>query len=140
MSAPPGGFQITIGGVDYTDQIDVQSINLQSYLAIMLDTCTFTVPIRDQEITRPKGGQELIILSNLGTEFGGTIVTVEEDQTAVPTQLDYKVTARDYSFLLDRHVAFKEYAADTFTYQDIVDDLVATYVFKDTSTTENVQE
>lgn len=139
MSGPPGGFQITIGGVDYTNYVDVTLIDVQSNLAIMLDTCDLTVAIPDKQIARPKGGQELIVTSNLGREFGGTIVNVEEGQTGVQTQLDYKVKTRDYSFLLDRHVAFKEYASASFNYDQIVRDMVSTYGGQDGFTTANVE-
>jgi len=135
----PGGFQITIGGGDYTSYVDVTTIELEQNLAIMLDKCTFIVAIPDQQIYRPKAGQEVIVTSQLGREFGGIIVTPEEDQAGSPTQFDYKVTTRDYSFLLDRHVAFKEYAADTYRYDQIVVDLVSTYGKQDGFTTNNVQ-
>jgi hypothetical protein len=138
--AVPGGFQITVGAVDYTSYVDVASIQIESNLAIMLDKCDFIVAIPNQAIYRPKAGQEVIVTSLLGREFGGIIVTPEEDQTGSPRQLDYKVTTRDYSFLLDRHVAFKEYAADTFDYDDIVKDLVTTYGQQDGFTVNNVQK
>lgn len=140
MAGPAGGFEITIGGVDYTEYVDVESIDIQSNLAIMLDTCEFSVAIPDQAITRPKGGQEVIVTSNLGREFGGNIVNAKELQNnSVANQLDYQVKTRDYSYLLDRRAAFKEYAASTYTYDQIVKDLVDTYGGQDGFTTNNVQ-
>src|SRR5581483_6110692 len=87
----------------------------------------------------PKGGQEVILTSNLGREFGGIGVKVLELQKAVQTQLDYQVKVRDYSFLLDRHDAFEEYAASTWSYDGIVKDLVSKYGGADGFTTNNVQ-
>ena len=134
-----GGLSVKIGGTQYVGYVDVSSINVQSNLAIMLDTCEMTVMIPDQGIYRPKAGDELIVESLLGREFGGIIVHAKETQAGVPTQLDYKLTTRDYSFLLDRHSAFKEYPATTWTYDGIVKDLVKTYGAGDGFTTNNVQ-
>ena len=138
-AASDGGLAISIGGVDYTRFVDIETIDIQSNLAIMLDTCEFTVAIPDQEIYRPKAGDEVIVDTLLGREFGGIIVNAKEVQGGVPTQLDYKITTRDYSFLLDRHCAFKEYAANTWTYDGIVKDLVKTYGASDSFTANNVQ-
>lgn len=140
MSAPPGGFQITIGGVDYTGYVDLEKIQIESNLAIMLDTCKLVVAVKNQAIARPKSGQEVVVTSNLGREFGGTLVHVEESQPGVPTELDYQVTTRDYSFLLDRKVAFKEYPANTWTYQGIVEDLIASYGSQDGFVSTDVQQ
>lgn len=106
----------------------------------MTSTCEFTVMIPGQAVTRPKSGQEVIITSQLGREFAGHIVTVKEAQNnSVITQLDYKVTVRDYAYLLDRHVAFNEFAANTYTYDQIVKTLVQQYGAADGFTTTGVQ-
>lgn len=94
--------------------------------------------MKNQAISRPLGGQELIIADDSGREFGGIVTGVEEIQDAVSTQLDYQLDTRDYSFLLDRHRAVKEYAQGAFTYDQIVKDLVATYGAKDGFTTNGV--
>lgn len=133
-------FTITIGGVDYTDQVDLTTIKIESNLSIMMDTCTLTVAIQDRAVTRPKGGQELIVETSLGREFGGIIVSVDEKQPGVPGQLDYQVKTRDYSFLLDRHAAYNQFAADTYTYQQIVEALIAQYGTDDGFTATDVQQ
>jgi hypothetical protein len=130
---------ITIGGVDYTGYVDLTTINIQSNLAIMLDTCDLTVAIPNRAIARPVAGDEIIVTSNLGIEFGGIAVNVQENQPGVPGQYDYVIKTRDYSFLLDRHVAFNEFAAGSYTYDEIVKTLVQTYGAQDGFTTRNVQ-
>lgn len=138
MPGPPGGFEITIDGVDYTPHVDVESISIDGNLAVMLDTCKFTVGIKGQTIYRPISGQEVIVTSNQGREFGGLITNVSESQIGVAGSLDYAVQTRDYSFLLDRRCAFVEYAQGDWTYDGIVKDLVARYGSQDGFTTNNV--
>lgn len=137
---------VTIDGTDYSGYVDLESLNVESNLSATMDTCTLTVAIPSKAITRPKAGQELIVEDQTGREFGGMIGTVEETQSQDPggqgsviSQLAYEVRCRDYSFLLDRHCAVKEYAADTWNYDGIVKDLVNTYSAGDGFTTNNVQ-
>jgi hypothetical protein len=139
MSSPPGGFEVTIGGDDYTEYVDATKLHIESNLAIMLDTCDLTVAIKDRAVSRPLSGDEIIVTSNLGIEFGGIAVNVQENQPGVPRQYDYIVKTRDYSFLLDRHDAYGEFAASTYTYDEIVINLVETYGAEDGFTTHNVQ-
>lgn len=119
--------KITIGGVDYTDHVDLETITLTNNLAVSMDMAEFTVFIPGQEIGRPKGGSELVITDQLGRAFAGVVAIVTEVQDAVIDQLDYQVQAKDFSYHLNRAVAVEEYAENTYTYSQIVEDLVAKY-------------
>lgn len=122
--------KITIGGVDYTDHVDLETITLTNNLAVSMDMAEFTIFVAGQQIARPKGGSELVITDPYGRAFAGVVAIVSEDQEAVIDQLDYKVQAKDYSYHLNRVLAVEEYAENTYTYDQIVKDLVAKYAAK----------
>lgn len=92
-----------------------------------MDIAEFTVMQVAQNIARPKGGTEILIEDASGREFGGVVAIVTETQNAVMPQLDYEVQCRDYSYHLTRRCAVEEYAADTYTYSQILTNLVQIY-------------
>lgn len=127
-----------LDGVDYTAYVDQESMRISSSVTVMSSTSSLSVMIPGQAVPRPKAGMEIAVESLNGVEFGGHVVQVDETQT-VPNQLDYKLTCRDYSWLLNRHVAFNEFAADTYTYDQIVRQLVNQYAAADGFTAAGVQ-
>lgn len=119
--------KITIGGVDYTDHVDLETVKLTNNLSVGMDIAEFTVFIAGQSVARPKGGSELVITDQLGRAFAGVVSIVTEVQDAVIDQLDYQVQAKDFSYHLNRKLSVDEYAANVYTYGQIVADLISKY-------------
>lgn len=110
--------KITIAGVDYTQYIDIEAIEVNNSVVMTSDTMTFTVILRG-ELPRPRDGNEVIWLNDKGDrEFGGVVTTVEEKDIGI--DLEYAVTAQSYERWLDRHLAVNYYNsmyADTMVKQ-----------------------
>lgn len=116
--------QITIGGVDYTQYVDLKSIRVESNIAVGSDTCDLDILIPTKSIGRPKGGQEIKIINGSNIEFGGVVLQPKEIALA-SDQMLYQTKCRDYVFWLDKHVVPKIYTQSPAGI--IVKDIVANY-------------
>lgn len=100
-------WQVLIGGRDFTQYVDLPSLEIDSYLDPKTDTCQFTVTYPRGTLSRPLSRNELVIYNGTNPdgsphrEFGGVIIEVDDisDKPGVAT---YQVKARDYSPWLDR--------------------------------------
>lgn len=103
---------ITIGGVDYTQYVEMQSVKIDSNIAVNSDTLGMTINIPNQILPRPKGGQEIIVYNGSVREFGGVLVLPKES-ALTPTTMSYEVQARDYLYYLDKRLVTNSYTNTT---------------------------
>lgn len=96
------------GGVDYTPYTSLEDVSIQNNMVMTSDTGTIIVQL-DGELPRPKCGQEFIwhtidsvTQSELTRDFGGVVVTVQEDTEG--TSLIYTITVKSYEHWFNRHL------------------------------------
>lgn len=126
--------KITIGGTDYTKYADLQTLKVDSNIAVNSDTAEFNVIIPKQALPRPKGGQEVIVWNGSNKEFAGVILLPHEELLAPDTMM-YDVKCRDYVYWLDKRLVVNSYA--DYTAGNIILDIVQK--FTTGFTTNNVQ-
>lgn len=121
---------LTLGGNDRTAKVDVYSIVVSESPGAKANTMSFDVPVEDDDVVRPLGGQE-VVLTDASREFAGILVSVKETQLA-PRSFVYRCTARDYTYLFDRRLVVEDYAAQRADL--IVADVVSRFTSGFTST------
>lgn len=118
------GIQITIGGIDYTQYVDLSSIQVDSNIAVNSDTCQMNIIIPSQALPYPKGGQEIIIKNGSNIEFAGVVLKPAEDLLAAD-QMIYATQCRDYLYWFDKRLVVESY--QDMTAGDIVKSIVSNY-------------
>jgi len=120
---PPPGFVLLINGLDRTDLLDLDSLQIKDVLGTR-NSCLFT--LTDIGGTyRPRVGQDVTIKTGDRLEFAGTIDDIDEheiDGTPLVT-LVYEIEAVDFCQLADRHTVARIYEGETAG--DIVQDIIA---------------
>jgi len=139
-----GALSITVGGVDVTANVELETVKVTNNIAVTADTCEFEIFIPDQQIAMPLGADELIIEDQTGRQFGGVVSMLTETQggsegDSLINELVYDVTGRDYSYHLARSQAVWDYPANWGSYGGIVKDLIARYGTQYGITANNVQ-
>lgn len=114
---------LTINAVDKSNQIDWQSIEVESVLTKEADSMSFKVKNYGTKTYRPALGDEVILLDGSTKVFGGFIVESDEEVEGIARF--YKVVAKDYTQTLDRNLVAKTYTS--MTVDDIIADIVATF-------------
>lgn len=99
--------QITIGGVDFTSKIDLESIAVTNTVSNKSGTMEFEVTCVVGE-TIPRAGNEVIFLNGGTREFAGILMAPKEELIN-PAKLLYKCQARDYTYLFDRIIVPETY-------------------------------
>ena len=131
--------QLTIGGLDYTTFIDLESVHVDNNVIMTSDSASLTMQL-DGELSRPRAGQEFIWRTvdtvtgaEVTREFGGVVVQVSE--TTEGTSLIYSVTIKSYEHWFNRHLVVYWYN------QDLASNIVKLIVqqFCPGFTTNNVQ-
>lgn len=117
-------FTITINGIDRTTSIQADSFRKRDVLNQQVDTCSFVVRKYGTLTFVPEVGQEVVVVRNSTTIFGGVIVRVDETVQASKI-LEYVVECVDYSQYLKRKLVTERFTNTTVG--DIIDDLVANY-------------
>lgn len=126
--------QFLIGGVDYTNYVDLKSVKIASNITVSQDTCTFDINIPKRSIARPMGGQEIKIKNGSVVEFGGVILSPHEIALATDQML-YQIQCKDYTYWLDKKLVVNTY--DNYTAGNIVKDIISKFASGFTSN--NVQ-
>ncbi len=124
---------LTIGGVDRFPKIDPSSVVVSEALGMKANTLAFEMVVKDDDVPRPFGGQE-VILAAADREFAGELVNVKEEQLR-PGAYRYRCTCRDYTHLFDRRLVVEDYVAQSADL--IVKDIVSRFTSGFTSA--NVQ-
>lgn len=118
------GISIIIDSLDYTQYVEVTSLKITSNIAVNQDTCAIDIIIPRHVITRPKGGQEIIINNGLTREFAGVILDPQEEMYA-PDTFCYHITCRDYTYYFDKRLVTNTYT--NFTIGNIAIDIVKNF-------------
>lgn len=98
---------IYIGGVDHTSDIAQNTFVLQRALTNQTDTVNFTLQRSNAVDYKPNLLDDVQVVEDGVTLFGGTIITIDESVNAMVETV--KCTAKDYSFELDRLLVQKVY-------------------------------
>ncbi|UJF36627.1 hypothetical protein [Paenibacillus hexagrammi] len=98
--------QITIGGVDYTEYCDLESIEVDNNVVMTSDTMKVSVILRG-ELPRPMDGNEIIWTNNGVREFAGVITQLDEVDLGV--DLEYRVSAQSYERWFNRRLVVGYY-------------------------------
>lgn len=130
-------YEISIAGVDRTDDVINQSVVVEDIINDQVNTCSFSlinlngtgVPATDDEV--------IITLPDDTILFGGYIISVMLSKREYG-EVTAKITCKDYTALLDRNLVHKSY--EDMTDKEIIEDIIATYCAGFGITTNNVTE
>jgi len=126
---------VTIGGTNRTTSVVFGSLRKNDVLNQQVDTLDFKVRKYGTLTYVPELGDEVAVVKDGTTIFGGVVVRIEETLRSAKV-LEYAVTCNDYSQFLKRQLVTERYeSTDVGT---IIDALVADYT-DDGFTTTNVQ-
>lgn len=102
---------ITVAGTDRTTKIDWKSFTLQRALTNQADTVQFLVRRKDVADWKPSLLDDIQVVEDGVTLFGGNIITIDEKVEGLLETVS--VTCKDYSFDLDRLLVVDVYQAVT---------------------------
>lgn len=115
---------IKVNTVDKSNEIDYTSVRLTRALTNQTDVLTFTVRRPDSAGFKPALLDDIELIENGTTLFGGQIIEVNE---TVEGKLEYfECTAKDYSFDMDRKLVINVY--QSMTVDDIIASINSTYL------------
>jgi len=126
-------FPITvfIDGIDLTENIDKESLEITDVLTHQIDTCNFTL-FDYENIIKPQVGQEVVIYYKESESsvpekiFGGEITSAPKVATAPGAlSFEYAITCSDYSVRLKKDLAIDVY--ENQLAGDIIKDLISKY-------------
>jgi len=118
----PNTYNVTIAGVDRTDDILANSLTIDDVINDQANTCAFGLVDRN-DVGMPETDDEVVITMNDGTKlFGGYIVSQSLSKRG---EVIASITCTDYTRLLDRNLVHKSY--ENMTDAQIITDIVNTY-------------
>jgi hypothetical protein len=117
-------FTVTINSVDRTASVQAYTFRKRDILNNQVDSCTFKVWKYGALTFVPEVGQEVVVVRNSVTIFGGVILRVDETVEA-SKKLVYSVECADYSQYLKRRLVTERYTNTTVA--AIIEDLVDSY-------------
>jgi hypothetical protein len=94
-------FELLIGGVDYTEDLVMESVIISEALQARGFTMNAVIQINDQAKARPLSGQSIILSRSGIKEFAGRIGAANEVQAMLPTHLAYSLDCIDWTADLD---------------------------------------
>lgn len=97
-------FTVTIGGVDRSDYVLVQTLSIDDILTSQPNRASFSmfIPASAPTSHLPKANQEVIVTSNTGVEFAGVVITQPRGLADKTGARIVQVTSQDYQFHLTR--------------------------------------
>lgn len=113
---------VTIAAVDRSSR--VEDISIDDTINNQVDTCAFSVLKAPGDVYVPALNDEVIVALNGTRLFGGVITTIDTELTGANTVRN-KVSAIDFSFLLNRKLVTKRYTNQTIN--AIIADLVTNF-------------
>ena len=116
---------VLIDGVERKQSIDQESLEVEDNLTSQVDVCQFTVTHYRVSDWTPAVGSEIVVYDGTTKAFGGYIVNIESIIEGAGV-ITYKVTAKDYTYLMDGKIVFKEYT--NVTVESIIADIVSTFL------------
>lgn len=115
---------IKINGIDKSNEIDYTSVRLNRALTNQTDTCSFSIRRPDSGGYKPALLNDVEVIENGVTLFGGQIIEVNESVVGKLETID--CVAKDYSFDMDRKLVIDVY--QSMTVDAIIADIAATYL------------
>jgi hypothetical protein len=120
---------ITVGGTDRTEYWKRDRTNFEVITngRGKASAIVFDVPVGDA--FRPVDGQVIVILEDAVVRYRGILLEPEEEELGDRDQnrfVRFDAAASDYNLIADRRIVAAEYEATAF--EDIVDDIVTTYL------------
>lgn len=110
---------IEINSVDRSSTIDWTNVNLQRALTNQVDTLTFQLRRADSAGYKPAMLDDIKIIEDGNTIFGGQIIQLEQDYDGFVEY--FQVTAKDYSFDMDRRLVIDVF--QNMTIADIIESI-----------------
>lgn len=111
---------ITIEGVDRTNKVEYNTLNLQRALTSQVDTLRFTVIKNPNSTYKPELLDTVEITEGSTNIFGGQIVEINEIVDGYNTE-KIECIAKDFSFDMDRTMVIARYESQSVN--DIIDDI-----------------
>lgn len=114
---------IKINGVDKSEFVTPESVNIQRAITSQVDTITFDIT-RSGGVAgagyKPSQLQSVEVIENGVTIFGGQIVQIDEEVDADSVET-FHISAKDYSYDMDRFLIIGTY--ENMTVDDIIDSI-----------------
>lgn len=128
-------FVVNIGGADRTSSVVFNTFKKRDNLNQQVDTCSFAIRKYGSLTYVPSVGDEVSVVRDGTTIFGGVVVRITETIDKNPKVLRYQVECVDFSQYLKRQLVTERYE-DT-TVGAIITDLVTNYTAAGDSITAN---
>lgn len=115
--------QIKINGIDRSNNVDPNSVNLQRAMTSQVDTLSFDVIRSGGAISggfKPDVNDEVEVLEDGTTIFGGVIIKVSSTVDADKVET-FNCECKDYSFQMDQKLVVGTY--ENMTVDDIIADI-----------------
>lgn len=138
FTTPAATYSILIDGVDRTNDVVNESINIED--VVNDEQNTLSLELFDlNSVGVPENGQEIIVTLNDGTIlFGGYITNIALGGIIQKGTVSIAIQAVDYVWLLDRNLVHRTY--EDMTDKEIIEDIVTRYCAGSGITTTNVIE
>lgn len=121
------GFEVFVGGKDYTGMLDLTSVHVEDTLGER-NTADFQLISTDlSKAPRFSVGEVVQIKRNGALEFGGMVERVRENVPGESGAMFVRVRCTDFNALADRHVVSVKLAAPGQTLRDVVSILLNSY-------------
>jgi hypothetical protein len=138
FTTAPSSYSITIDGVDRTDDVIHESIDIEDVINDEQNTCSFQL-VDLHDVGVPEDGDEIIVTLQDGTIlFGGYITNVSLGGFMQNGVVTASIQSIDYVWILDRNLVHRTY--EDMTDKEIIEDVVTRYCADSGITTENVIE
>ncbi|MFW6174038.1 MAG: hypothetical protein ACOC5T_09865 [Elusimicrobiota bacterium] len=112
---------IKIDSVDRSDLIQWKSFQVEDNVNDQVNVCSFKMYSGDYT---PNIGDEVEVLYNGNTIFGGTVYKINRETVSLDKEL-YEIKCYDYTFELKSQLVIEKYTDETIN--DIIDDLISNY-------------
>lgn len=116
---------INIGGVDKTTTVEQDGFMLQRAKTNQIDTVNFKIILAEGDSYKPAVLDDVEIIEDSTTIFGGQIVEIRESVEGKAIQI-IECTAKDYSFDMDRTLVIANYTSETV--EDIIADIATNFL------------
>lgn len=116
--------ELEINDVNKSTDVDWKSINLTRALTNQIDTITFALTRADSSGYKPVLNDKIELIEDGTLIFGGLVVSI--DESVEKKKEVVKVTAKDFSFDMDKKLVIQVY--ENMTVEDIIEDIKTNYL------------
>lgn len=127
---------ITINTIDRSSLINWESIKITDNINEKVDTCSFTIQVKENQTYFPSIGDTIAITDTI-TLFAGTIIKITRKMLSSEIE-QYEVQCKDWTQEINRYKIVENYTNQTVAY--IINDLLTNYApaFTDTNVLCNI--